>query len=436
MTTAPADTQMRRPRRRRWWHWPLAGCAVLLLGALGTGAVFLCFTGARQHDAVRRLEAMGVPLDPAKLAKPAIPASRNAAVVYGQAFNAIDLSTADEEFAGDVSAGKLSLEVGWVAAQASDLFERNRRALVLLHRASAMPECDFGVNPMVPSPAPTHFAGLRQSSRLLRFESAVFSHVNRPDDAVAACAVNVRLANAAEEPYLIAELVRYAIIAIASRALEETLAESQPSERACRSLAAEIARMDLAASYVETMKGECAVGYATQARLAPPSRPGRLLARLTQSDPQSYLAMMADVIEEAPLAYRETIALHPEALEGEEPGLQLPTRVFARMLVPLYIKVKSKRDQSIATLDLDHLALLLKAYKARHGQYPDSLADLAKYAGYALPTDPFSGQPYVYKPTGDGFHIYSWGPNLKDDGGTPPPKGKYDEGDLVFRCSR
>jgi len=54
--------------------------------------------------------------------------------------------------------------------------------------------------------------------------------------------------------------------------------------------------------------------------------------------------------------------------------------------------------------------------------------------GRPLPTDPFSGKPFVYRREGAGFLIYSWGPNLKDDGGKV---GKtQDEGDIVMRCGR
>jgi len=56
----------------------------------------------------------------------------------------------------------------------------------------------------------------------------------------------------------------------------------------------------------------------------------------------------------------------------------------------------------------------------------------------ALPTDPFSDKPFVYKRTDDGFTLYSFGENLIDDGGKVfrDDKGRakvwWDEGDAVF----
>jgi len=56
----------------------------------------------------------------------------------------------------------------------------------------------------------------------------------------------------------------------------------------------------------------------------------------------------------------------------------------------------------------------------------------------ALPIDPFSDKPLVYRRTEDGFILYSVGPNFEDDGGVvgKDEKGRVkmwaDEGDAVF----
>ena len=65
------------------------------------------------------------------------------------------------------------------------------------------------------------------------------------------------------------------------------------------------------------------------------------------------------------------------------------------------------------------VALALKAYRAKRGQYPGSLAALSAYPGWKLPLDPFSGKPFVYHRKGAGFVLYSWSEDLDDDGGRP-----------------
>jgi hypothetical protein len=34
-----------------------------------------------------------------------------------------------------------------------------------------------------------------------------------------------------------------------------------------------------------------------------------------------------------------------------------------------------------------------------------------------MPIDPFSGRPLIYRPDGEGYQLYSIGPDGKDDGG-------------------
>ncbi|MBP7053674.1 MAG: hypothetical protein KBE65_21910 [Phycisphaerae bacterium] len=76
---------------------------------------------------------------------------------------------------------------------------------------------------------------------------------------------------------------------------------------------------------------------------------------------------------------------------------------------------------------------LLRFHKDK-GVWPASLEELAD-AGYvqAVPLDPWSGKPLVYRPAGDSFILYGCGLDFDDDGGVrskwgSPPEG----GDQVF----
>ena len=63
------------------------------------------------------------------------------------------------------------------------------------------------------------------------------------------------------------------------------------------------------------------------------------------------------------------------------------------------------------------LVLALAVHKAEKGEYPELLDPLAPGILKKLPSDPFSGKPFVYKREGKGFILSSVGPNGKDDGG-------------------
>lgn len=58
-------------------------------------------------------------------------------------------------------------------------------------------------------------------------------------------------------------------------------------------------------------------------------------------------------------------------------------------------------------------------FRERHGQLPASLDDVASDATDALPRDPYTDAPFVYRIDSDGtrFSLYSVGPNQVDDGG-------------------
>jgi len=63
------------------------------------------------------------------------------------------------------------------------------------------------------------------------------------------------------------------------------------------------------------------------------------------------------------------------------------------------------------------LVIALKLYKAEHGGYPDSLAQLSPSILPVEPTDPVTGQLYNYKKRGTGFAIYSQSENKDDEYG-------------------
>lgn len=84
-----------------------------------------------------------------------------------------------------------------------------------------------------------------------------------------------------------------------------------------------------------------------------------------------------------------------------------------------------------AHLDLARLGLLVEQYHGRHAAYPDSLEAVADGLGRGIPVDPFTGEPFLYRPREDGFVLYSVGPNCVDDGGEVG--AWWPAGDIVWR---
>ena len=59
----------------------------------------------------------------------------------------------------------------------------------------------------------------------------------------------------------------------------------------------------------------------------------------------------------------------------------------------------------------------LREYILEHGRSPETLAELVPRYLAAIPGDPFSGHPLVYRQRGNGYLLYSVGANGIDDGG-------------------
>jgi hypothetical protein len=75
--------------------------------------------------------------------------------------------------------------------------------------------------------------------------------------------------------------------------------------------------------------------------------------------------------------------------------------------------------QSRVWLDTAAILLSVSAYQAEHGAVPADLSMLVPRYLDAVPIDPFSREPYRYRPDKKrGFIVYSVGPDGFDDGGT------------------
>jgi hypothetical protein len=120
-----------------------------------------------------------------------------------------------------------------------------------------------------------------------------------------------------------------------------------------------------------------------------------------------------------------------EQLNGEELP---PTSSHS----PTLRQVAQRRDVHMALLMAD---LAIRCYQEKHGRWPESLNDLSPEFVQALPGDPYSGRPLVYRIEGDEPVLYSVGFDGVDNGGVfgprvepnLAPKGRDLDIDTFFR---
>jgi type II secretory pathway pseudopilin PulG len=91
--------------------------------------------------------------------------------------------------------------------------------------------------------------------------------------------------------------------------------------------------------------------------------------------------------------------------------------VLIALLLPAFQKLHQAADRSEQFNRNQQLAFALAAYRADNGKYPAKLDELAPKYLKSVPNDLFSGQPMIYRPTDNGYLLYSIGLNGIDDDG-------------------
>jgi hypothetical protein len=103
-------------------------------------------------------------------------------------------------------------------------------------------------------------------------------------------------------------------------------------------------------------------------------------------------------------------------------------RYISKNLLANFSSILLKEATLEAVMGAGQIGLACKIYKNREGHFPEDIATLVPDILDELPIDPFTGKPYVYRLQEDGFIVYSFGSNEKDDGG----KGTFQFTQLVM----
>ena len=80
-------------------------------------------------------------------------------------------------------------------------------------------------------------------------------------------------------------------------------------------------------------------------------------------------------------------------------------------------RLRSMRQTELASLRLLQARLAIELYRLAHGDLPQSLSDLVPDQLSAVPLDPWTDQPLIYRREGDSFVLYSTWSDKQDNGG-------------------
>jgi len=423
----------------------LAVLAVVI--ALGIG-VFDVVLGRRLEKQMLAIKASGAPVAMTQLGEPKVPDAENGAIIYMEVIRQMTGSV--PKFKAPIEEPKPLPDLDLIGRftdaherqtdpklwdQARPVVAKYRPLIPLLEQAASKPECQFAVNWQDGASALfPHFAHMRRMAKLLEANALLEARDGNMDEAVRSVELSFKVSRSLkDDPSIIGQLVRIAIIKISSQSLREILQYGNISEAQAKQLNSTLSQADMLPSFDRAMQGERCFGFWAfeLVRGTPASLPtflqgsggtarfpalwralGDVWRPISYADEAVYLRLMNEQIETMRRPYREVF----DKLNNED---RIPRyALLTRTVYPVFSRATASRDAGEAEIAGSRILLGLLAYKDRYGYYPANLKALSQL-GWEVPTDPFSGKDFIYRPKGNGFVLYSVGQNLKDDGMKP-----------------
>jgi hypothetical protein len=285
-----------------------------------------------------------------------------------------------------------------------------------------------GANTLLP-----HLARMKRMTQWQLLRSAWELDRGEADSAVQSIADSLRLTRTlAEEPTLISQLVRLAILRIAVNGAERLVGNHPLTPEQAEWLRHELGKARPDEAMYTGMIGERCTGLDMMLLSSkndflslnyPPDQTpiitqlgGRFLMlayRMTgQADRDTvfYLQTMGRIINSSTNSVHERVAL---ANDGKtfNPRAHGKLYLFSSMLLPALEKALVKEVDCLTAIAAADTALAVEAWRAANaGRIPDSLADLVPEFFPEAPVDPATEKPLTIVPAATGYAIHGSGP--------------------------
>lgn len=296
-----------------------------------------------------------------------------------------------------------------------------------------------------------HLGILRGWARVLALRASAHLALGHLDAAFEDLRLGLYLAETVrDEPILISQLVRGASVRSLAQPLWEGLADRRWTAAQARALQDSLERMDLWGAMVRALNAERAFSHATLEYVcehpsilptlgdSSPKSGGSAAfffglipsgwVRLEQAEYHRLYQEFLDVLGSPPPRHVDPVQV-VAATDRLDAQLKEPLfrkhRMFARMLIPAITAVVSKTANIQSVADQMALACALERYRQAHNRWPDRLEVLMPDFVSHVPKDMIRGGPLQYRPSGEGYTLYSLGWDGADNGGNP---GKNDKG--------
>lgn len=135
-----------------------------------------------------------------------------------------------------------------------------------------------------------------------------------------------------------------------------------------------------------------------------------------RSDSSFAMKLYDGAVEIYKIPYYKTSELFESLWENFRPP-KSRLHILTVLLVPNFRTSFFKYSVLEAEILAARAGIACKIFQNKYGVFPEQLSQLVPDILAEVPTDPFSGNPLIYRKTPSGFIVYSVGSNGKDDGG-------------------
>jgi hypothetical protein len=306
----------------------------------------------------------------------------------------------------------------------------NQAALRLLHSAQASNRCRYSVDlNKLFSPGPGHELNVIVGVKLLGAEALWHAANGNPQQAVSSLLAAGLLADSeAEEPLLLAQIVRVSCWSITARRMEDAIALTQMTDGQLVSLQAMVAKAERPQALLRGAAGDRAMGiaaFAEPVNVWPPYSTTECLkddlvvglsktTGIFELDRTFYLEALGTSIAAASLPFPERLKLGQQTPGG---GAAPRFCTISPRLLPRISSMFASEADMAARLRAAQVALAVERFRSRHqGRLPASLEELAPDFCKALPADPFDGKPLRLTVLDSGYAIYTSGTDARNGG--------------------
>ncbi len=425
------------------------GTTTAVILAIGTGIAVV----NKMHSSwAAQLPPDGIPRTPEQLntwyVEP--PAGQNAALFELRGIKARQINGASQNpnlpFLGNLPPPAPTAPLPPAVKSAmTDFVQNNRDALKYFAQGAQCQESRYpidlskGANTLLP-----HLAEIKSGTYIAEAAAILDSDNNDESQAAADVLTALGLARSLKaEPVLISQLVRAASASLSVDALNQVINRTTLSPASLNELSNSFQEMEeydvSGEGFTRALAGEKVMYSAllkTPKELIRVSglrhrigeyvrKPAKLKAE------QAYLETTFQQIKSARQAdFPERLtdvadAVHERVAEAKKEGLLVNV-----MFWDGYDKSVIREARCRVVLRYARTAVALEQFRAAHGRYPGTLSELTPTYLDTVPADPFDGQALRYRQHGNGYVLYSIGPDHEWENGGNPISGKA--ADVVF----